>query len=213
MRANPTAVTQPDSLRIEESNAQSTKITPRCVAGGKPVIPKSEREELIRVAKMRARVSKSAVAQREAELLAEFEQQLAHTYQAADEAWRDVAAIAKEAAREVNAAVAATLSEAGVPKEFWPTAYFGWLSRGENADKTRRAELRKVAQTRIAAAGKAARYAIDCAEVAVVTELIAGALESQEARAFLERIPTPAELMPPIEIAQIEAAKPIGGQR
>lgn len=74
---------------------------------------------------------------------------------------------------------------------------------GENADTKRRVELRAVAKSRIAALGRNAKLSIERRELDVLTELAAGSLESSEAKAFLDSIPTPRELMPTIDVAEL----------
>jgi hypothetical protein len=170
---------------------------------------KGERDDLAKVARLRARVAKSTVAQREAELLADVEAQLAATYRFDDAAWADVTRKAKEAVEVAAEQVAQRCRELGIPERFAPGLNLSWHSRGENGMRDRRAELRKVAQTQIAAAGKAAKLAIEQREAQVLTELIAGGLESQEARSFLESIPTPEQLMPTMTIAELEAGTPM----
>jgi hypothetical protein len=49
----------------------------------------------------------------------------------------------------------------GIPKQFRPGIAIGWRSHGENAVRERRVELRRVAQTRIAAIEKSARQEIE----------------------------------------------------
>ncbi|TDC47655.1 hypothetical protein E1281_25990 [Actinomadura sp. KC345] len=166
---------------------------------------KSERDDLAKVAKLRARVAKSKVASREAELLAETEELLAASYKFDDEAWADVTRVAQAHVDQAAKEVAERCRELGIPDRFAPSLSIAWYGRGENALASRRAELRKVAQTRIAAAGKQAKLAIDAREAEVLTELIAGGLESSEAKTFLESIPTPEQLMPSVTIAELEA--------
>lgn len=169
---------------------------------------KSERDDLAKVARLRARVAKSKVAQREAELLADVEDQLAATYKFDDDAWADVTRAAKVAVQTAQAEVERRCRDLGIPDRFAPSLSLQWYGRGENALAQRRAELRKVAQTQIAAAGKAAKTAIEQQEAEVLTELLAGGLESAEARAFLESIPTPEQLMPTMALAELEAGVP-----
>lgn len=165
---------------------------------------RKEREDLGRVARMRAKVAKDGVVQREAELLADVEAQLAAIYKAGDPAWKEIIAQAKQAVAAADAEIAEICRQRGIPEEFRPRLIADWYGRGENAAASRRGELRKVAQTRIAAAGRAAKTAIEAKTAEVLTELIAGGLESPEARAFLESIPTPQQLMPPVTIAELE---------
>jgi len=64
---------------------------------------KGDRDQLAGIVKMRARLAKSAVAQREAELLADFESQLATRVDQRAEAWADATAIAEAAVVDVAA--------------------------------------------------------------------------------------------------------------
>jgi hypothetical protein len=94
----------------------------------------------------------------------------------------------------------------GIRPQFRPQLVLQWYGRGENASRDRRAELRKAAQTRIAALGKEAKTAIDARTAEVLTELIAGGLESEAARAFLATIPTAEDLMPRLTLPELETA-------
>jgi hypothetical protein len=91
-----------------------------------------------------------------------------------------------------------------VPESFRPGLYLQWYDRGENAAAERRAELRKLAQRKVAAAASAAVTAIEARGAEVLTALIAGGLQSAEARAFLATIPTAAQLMPPLALGELE---------
>ena len=53
---------------------------PRRTARQRASLTRAERDELLRLAKMRERVAKTGLAQRSAQLLAEFEQQMASEY-------------------------------------------------------------------------------------------------------------------------------------
>jgi hypothetical protein len=54
--------------------------------------------------------------------------------------------------------------------------------------------------------GKDAKMAIDARAADVLTELIAGGLESADAKAFLESIPTADQLMPRLTLSELEGA-------
>lgn len=168
---------------------------------------RSERVELAKVVRLRARVAKDDVGVREAQLLADVEQQLAARYKATHEAWAEVTAAAKAAVGAADAEVARRCRELGIPEEFRPSLGLSWYGRGENADKNRRAELRKVAQTQAAASGKAARLEIDRQAARLLTDLAAGALESSSAREFLAAMPTPEELMPLLALPELGGAQ------
>lgn len=168
-------------------------------------ISRRDREELQKIARLRAKVAKDGVATREAQLRAEVEEQLSAAYRFDDAVWSDITSAAKAAVEAADDTIAARCRELGVPARFRPMLTIGWYTRGENAAADRRAELRRLADRRITAAGKQAKTAIDRRTAGVLTELIAGGLETEEARAALESIPTPDELMPPVHIAELEA--------
>lgn len=172
---------------------------------------KGERSELASVVKRNERVAKTAVAQREAELRADVEAQLSAVFEAGDEAWAHVTSEAERVVRQADAEVARICRERGVRPEFRPQLHLAWYSRGVNAEASRRAELRKLAYARIEAAGRAAKTAIEVRATEVLTALVAGGLESDQAREFLASIPTAEALMPPIstdELKALEASLP-----
>lgn len=173
-----------------------------------PTMTRAERDDLAKVARLRARVARTAVVQREAELLADVEEQLSAEYAFADEAWAEITKGAAEAVAEADRQVAELCRARGIPEEFRPRLNIGWHGRGSNAVAGRRAELRKVAQTRIAAASKGAKAAIEAKEAEVLTELLAGGLTSEAARSFLESIPTAAALMPVLQVRELEGGSP-----
>jgi hypothetical protein len=172
---------------------------------------KAERDELVKLVKLRERVAKTEAVQRSAELLAEFERQLASVYSFDDDdVWAEAHAAVSEALKKGNAMIAERCRELGIPKRFQPGIEAAWYPRGENASKERRAELRKVAVTRIDALAKAAKATIEHESLKLHTELVAGALDSGEARAFLKALPTVDVLMPSLTVAEIESTTPQG---
>ncbi len=82
----------------------------------------------------------------------------------------------------------------------------GWYGRGASGEARRRSELRALATREVDAAGKKAKLAIERRTAEVLTALVAGTLESADARRFLvESIPMPDALMPTIAVASLEA--------
>jgi hypothetical protein len=169
-------------------------------------ISRSDRTELARIVRMRAKVARNSIEARKAELLANFEDQLAAEYDFDDARWRVITDAAKRAVDEADAQVAAICDEVGIPADFRPRLNIVWYDRGKNAVAQRRAELRNTATARLDAMGKAAKVAIDHTELDACTELAAGALESDQARDWLERLPTVESLMPRISLPEIEMA-------
>lgn len=168
---------------------------------------RGERTELARVLRLRTRVLKADVDVRGAQILADVEAQFAAQYSASHEAWAEITADARRVVAAADAQIAARCSELGIPEEFRPSLYANWCSRGENADKHRRAELRKVAQTKIDARVKAAKLAIDRHEVALQTTLAADAMETSDAATFLAAIPGVEELLPSLTLEQCDVLR------
>lgn len=169
---------------------------------------KPERDDLARVTRLRERVAKTGAAERSAWLLSDFEAQLSAIYSFDDDAvWKR----AKEAAQKVvdaaQADVAARCRELGIPDKFAPELALHWYGRGENAVAERRTELRMAAKARIAAEEKRAKSEIERWSAETQTKLLAAGLDSAEARAFLEAMPTPESLMPRLTLGEVEARR------
>lgn len=168
---------------------------------------RAEREELKALNRQRARVAKASIEQRKAELLADIEEQLAAIYGANDEAWQDLAEEAERLVRALDAQLAERCRERGIQPEFRPRLDCNWYGRGVNGDRHRRAELRKVAERRIQAEGRAAKVALDEAALAIATDLATAALTTAAARRFLEAMPSVSELMPTIDVGELGAGE------
>jgi len=90
----------------------------------------------------------------------------------------------------------------GAPAEFAPELDLRWWGRGENGFAKRRAELRKVAETRATADAKAAKAEISRATVAAQTALLAVGLTTEAARQHLLALPKPEDLMPHFDVGE-----------
>jgi hypothetical protein len=166
---------------------------------------KGERDDLVRLVKQREKLAKSAAEQRSAMMLADFEREIAaiHTFDK-NEVWRAAMAAGLEAAQKANEAVVAEASRLGIPPEFHPKIHWHWQSRGENAYRERRSELRKVAEAEIAAMEKTARVQIEARSIEAQTEIIANGLNSEAAIAFLEKLPPIETMMPALDPIMIQ---------
>lgn len=169
---------------------------------------KRERDDLAQHCRRLEKVAKAATSQRSAEILADIEQQMATEYAFEDGAWEDVTAEAKRIVKEADAEIARRCKSLGIPAEFRPSLNLGWYNRGQNASHQRRAELRKVAQTRVLALEKQAKVIIERKSVETQTEILVSGLETAAARAFLAAMPTVESLMPPLDLKALEAALP-----
>src|SRR6266511_1243940 len=166
-----------------------------------------DRDDLLKLAKLRERIAKDEAKQRAAELLATAHQQIARTYSPSDdETWKVLDDAAEALVAEADAKVASRCRELGIPERFRPSLDVRWYGRGENAMKDRRAELKAVAQTRCAALEKKAIADIGRNSAAVQERLMIGGLETAAARAEVDAMPTAAQLMPPLDVASLEEA-------
>jgi hypothetical protein len=172
-----------------------------------------DRTLLSQVARQRARAAKSSVAHRKAQLLADYEEQSSALYAAQDEAWAEVVEEGRRAIEHANQRIRQVCRDRNIPDEMAPSVGSYWAPRGANADPKRRAELRKLAERQIDAAARQTIAAIDRAEADVQVELLTGALTTDAARTFLDSIPTPEALMPPLRLDELEQQVPRGSGR
>jgi hypothetical protein len=165
---------------------------------------RSEREDLLKVCRMLAKVAKADAAARSAKLKADFAAQLAAEYSYDnDEVWKEAHAVVRGAAEQAQEIVARRCEELGIPRWAAPSLGLHWYRRGENAVKERRTELTRVAHSRIDEVEKKAKLEIDRASTETQTKLLAASLESAEAQAFLAAMPTAAQLMAPISLTEV----------
>lgn len=177
------------------------------------IMTRSEREDLQRLVRQREKVQKSAAKARSTELLADFENQMAASYSFDDDAnWAAAAKAAEVEVAKAQERVAAHCRELGIPKQFAPSLGLTWRHRGYgNLIKERRDELRRAAQSQIAALEQQALVKIEQASVEAQTEIAIAGLTSAAARAFVERLPTVESLMPVLSYQELagEADPPI----
>jgi hypothetical protein len=136
---------------------------------------KGEREDLAKLCRQREKLAKVEADARAAEMLADFQKQLATIHSYNDhEVWKKAKAAAQAATDEARRIVEASLNELGIPRQFAPLLSLEWYGRGENAAAERRAELTKVAVSRIDAITKRVKHQIEAGSVEVQTRLLAG---------------------------------------
>ena len=164
---------------------------------------KGERTELTSLINQRARVMKAAVIERSAELMANLEEQLAAIYSFdQEEIWKAAHEIAKKAAKEAQAEVAARCEELGIPKQFAPSVHTHWYAQGEQASKDRRREIRTAAKAKIDALEKSAKTEIEMLSLEAKTDLVANGLISDSAKTFLKEMPSFQTLMPTLQVSK-----------
>ena len=167
-----------------------------------------EREDLRKLIRQREKVLKSAARQRSLELLADFENQMGSIYRPDDDPiWAEAEKLAAQEAVKAQASIAKRCAEKGIVKEFSPSVELHWNHRGcGNCLAQRRAELRTMARTRIAAIEAEAIVRIEVDAVEAQTKLAMNGLTSDAARAFLDSLPTIESLMPALSFEEIAGA-------
>ena len=167
---------------------------------------KGERADIQRLIRNTAKLAKAHAKERSAQLRAEFERQCATEYSFDDDdVWKMATEVATTAASEAQETVDHRCEELGIPKPFRPSIAIGWRGRGENAVNSRRTELRRVATTRIAALEAEAVTQIETRALETSTRLLANGLTTEAAQAFLESLPNVTELMPTLEVSEVQA--------
>jgi hypothetical protein len=150
-------------------------------------------------------VAKTLAVHRSAQLKADFEKQLDTRYHPEDDpTWEELYKNAERVVAEAQEALAADCQAKGIPTQCAPRIDLNWWERGRNTFKHERTKMRRNAYTRIDELEKAARFEIERASLEIQTELATGALESAQARAFLDRMPSVEELMPPLKFGEVE---------
>lgn len=166
------------------------------------MITKGERTELRSIVRQQFKVLRAEVMQRQAELLADVDQQIAGRFSNEDQAWgvasHKVQEIVLEANRMMNDVYRELLGEAHVEQSY----VRGILPRKPEQQRT---DLRHQAASKIGADVKGAMLRLDREEADLLRTLAVGALESEEAHGFLTAIPTVASLVPVARIAELEA--------
>src|SRR5262245_42497663 len=114
---------------------------------------KTEREELKRLARERARVAKADAERRTADLKAAFEHQIVTFYDYdTDEVWAELQATLKQQLDEANEKIAARAKELGIPDQFRPKVSMFWHARDPRVDVARsQDEIRRAAFKRLEA--------------------------------------------------------------
>jgi hypothetical protein len=177
------------------------------------IMTRAELDDLQRLVRQRENVLKSAAKQRSAELLADCENQMGSEYSFdQDEVWQQAAETAEREVSKAQKQLAARCRELGIPDRFAPSLNLRWHHRGyDNRIEDRRKELRRMAQTQIAANEQQAIVQIEISCRDAQTQLAMAGLTSEAARAFVDRLPAIDTLMPCLSFAEVagEAEPPI----
>jgi hypothetical protein len=166
-----------------------------------PTMTKTEREQLIRVTSLRAKQAEREAEMRQKILLAELQNELTAEFKAHDQLWKEAVIIAEEVVAKANAEIVARCADLGVPAEDAPGLELGWRARSSRfATREQRAELRKLAETRLTALTKTAKTEIQRAALETEEQLVFGGLQSDEARELFASMPTVEQIMPALSL-------------
>lgn len=169
------------------------------------MITKAERAELRSIVRQQFKVLRSELAQRQLEMYAEVEEEISARYADNDRSWSGVMHEVHEATMEANRRMNDALYNAGFQTK--GSTERMWIRTPDIAQPTEeRHQLRRAAKARIDSQCKAAGLRLDREEADLLRTLGVGAIESEEAREFLQRIPTVGELVSSARLAELEKA-------
>ena len=161
----------------------------------------TERNQLIRLMKNRAKQAEREAETREKILVTEVMEEMTVEYQAQDSLWAEAVRVAQDALEKANAHIRVQCADMGIPPEHAPELQLAWSSRSSQfANRERRADLEKLARTRAATMTKMAKTEIQNATLKIEEQLVLGGLESDEAKAVVTQLPTAENLMPNLSL-------------
>lgn len=169
-------------------------------------ITKTERAELRSVVRQQFRVLRDEVEQRQAELVADIEKQVAEQWAGRDE---QLAALKEEAQRLADEANKALREFVNADPERKALSVHGFVPPGIQhrvEDAQQRNLLRAAAISDLKARVGSALVKLGRQEADLLRTLAVGALETDEARGFLGDIPSVADLVPASRLREIEAS-------
>lgn len=183
------------------------------------MITKAERTELRSIVRGQFKVLRHEVEQRQAELLADLDSQIATRYADEDRQQQALMFRAHEICEAAGREITDLLKGSGVVHghaditgrfaEDTPEVSIERpvrvLMETVTWSKADRLQLRRAAVERLQASVKGALLNLERREADLLRTLAVGAIESAEARAFLEAIPTVAELVPAARLLELEA--------
>ncbi len=163
-----------------------------------------EQTNLISIAKLRERVTKSQLEEVGAQLLVDLDRQLDSYYSFdSDETWKEAHRIADEACKEAQTKVKERNRQLGIPERFAPSLHCSWYDAGEQASDDLKKELRKVGKQQVDAMIKSAKCRIESASLEAQTKILTANFSS-EAQTLLDAMPTATDLMPKLNLGDLE---------
>lgn len=170
------------------------------------MITKTERAELKSIVRTQMKVLHAELDQREAEMAAQIEIQLRDKYEERDRSRHELRAALDEIVAKANRKAARILREA----DYDPERIMGFARAIMPEyrivfDDNDKAQLRRALHAQLEADVEGAKLRLKRQEADLLRDLAVGALESDEARAFLGTIPTVGELVPAARLKELEA--------
>lgn len=170
------------------------------------MISKTERTELRSVVRQQFKVLRDEVEQRQAELAADIEKQVAEQWADRDEQLTAIKEKAQQLADDANRALREFVKDHPERESLSVYTFVAPDVRHRVEDSQQRNRLRAAAMADLRARVGAALVKLGRQEADLMRTLAVGALESDEARAFLSEIPSVAELVPASRLREIEAS-------
>lgn len=169
------------------------------------MISKTERTELKTVVRQQFRVLRAELEQREVEMIMEVDAEVSARFADDDENWAVVQHKVHELVMAANRGINDALREHGYQERGHTERL--WLTEPRRVQPhEKRTELTTVATRQIRGQAKQAGLALDRQEADLIKNLAVGAIESEEAQAFLGDIPTVGDLVPGARLAELEAS-------
>lgn len=166
-------------------------------------ITKAERAELRSLIKQRFKVLRGEVEPRRLELLADLQARVKARFAAFDKAWDDAQGLIDEVVRKANRE-ANDIIRSVYPDAPTDSDYAVVQAQRIGRPDTGRRQMLVEGQALIEAQVKTALAKLARQEVDLLTRLAVGALESEEARAFLGEIPHVSALVPASRLLELE---------
>ena len=165
---------------------------------------RAERDDLFKANRLRTKQAEREAERQEKILDAEVIDLMTTEFEARDALWAKFVEVGKEVVDKANAEIRAICADMGIPPKFAPGLSVSWMARSpEFGLKTRRDELQKLAQARLAARTKDIKAEINAQATDREVQLIAGSLTSAEAHAQLASMPSVADLMPEVTLEDL----------
>lgn len=168
---------------------------------------KTERDELRRLLRSRFKVLRADVQARKAEMMTDLEARVEAEFVAADVAYDDAMVLVKLAVDEANRRVNDICRDL-YGREQWGDKYDRVLVQSSTLPRpgvSERRERRLNGAAEIDKQVARALVELERRENELLTQLATSALESAEAQAFFNRIPSVSELVPAYRLAEIAA--------